>query len=102
MNLRTHEEADGELVEAAEWHEKQRQGLGDDFRAEMYASFEFIAESPLHYPHVETLRTKRNIRRRVMDRFSYVVIYEILSDEVFVLAVAHSSRRPNYWARRKA
>ena len=50
---------------------------------------------------LETLRTTQEVRRFVLERFPYTVIFEVLADRVLVLAVAHARRRPNYWKRRR-
>jgi toxin ParE1/3/4 len=43
----------------------------------------------------------RGRRRFLFRRFPYSLVYEPETRSVHVLAVAHQSRRPNYWARRK-
>ncbi len=40
-------------------------------------------------------------RRYVLRRFPYSVFYQIASDEIRVVAVAHHRRRPSYWAGRR-
>ncbi|RLT05905.1 MAG: type II toxin-antitoxin system RelE/ParE family toxin, partial [Planctomycetota bacterium] len=35
-------------------------------------------------------------------RFPYKIIFEMIQNEVVVLAVAHGSRRPNYWLKRRS
>jgi toxin ParE1/3/4 len=40
-------------------------------------------------------------RRYFLRRFPFSVIYQITSEEVRVIAIAHQRRRPGYWARRK-
>jgi toxin ParE1/3/4 len=74
--------------------------LGVDFFREYDRVISQIEEHPLRYPKLETVETTRDIRRFLLHRFPYYVAYEVLSDEVVVLAVAHTSRRPNYWLRR--
>jgi hypothetical protein len=32
-----------------------------------------------------------------VNRFPYNVVYRIRDDDIYVVAVAHTSRRPNYW-----
>ena len=36
-------------------------------------------------------------RKRVLHRFPYSVIYEVLGSTVTVLAMAHHRRKPGYW-----
>lgn len=40
-------------------------------------------------------------RRYLLRRFPYSVIYQITTEELRVVAVAHHRRRPGYWAGRK-
>jgi toxin ParE1/3/4 len=39
-------------------------------------------------------------RRFVMKHIPYTVTYAVVGDEIQVMAVAHHSRRPNYWQKR--
>lgn len=41
------------------------------------------------------------IRRVVVNRFPYVVIYELVDLEIRILAIAHSRRREDYWRDRR-
>ncbi|MBI3461482.1 MAG: type II toxin-antitoxin system RelE/ParE family toxin [Planctomycetes bacterium] len=36
----------------------------------------------------------------MLPRFPYRIIYEVRSDEIVILAIAHNRRRPGYWSRR--
>jgi len=40
-------------------------------------------------------------RRYLLRRFPYSIIYQVSTDELRVIAVAHQRRRPGYWAGRK-
>ena len=101
MNLRILREAEEESLQAALWYDGQLQGLGDDFLVEYAAALEVIEDNPLRFGRLETLSSNRNIRRCLLKRFPYVVIYEVLSEEIVVLAVAHGNRRPEYWRHRR-
>ncbi|HEY4259501.1 MAG TPA: hypothetical protein VGM98_05060 [Schlesneria sp.] len=46
------------------------------------------------------MRTEREIRRLFFKQFPYMVVFEVLSHEIVILAVAHFSQKPNYWAQR--
>lgn len=44
----------------------------------------------------------REIRRVRVSRFPYQLFFELLRDDLAqIVAVAHTSRRPRYWRRRK-
>jgi plasmid stabilization system protein ParE len=55
-----------------------------------------ILTTPQKYPF-----GARGERRFVLDRFPYTILYRVREDEVFVTAIAHQSRRPGYWRRRR-
>jgi plasmid stabilization system protein ParE len=40
------------------------------------------------------------IRKHILQKFRYSLIYAIEKDGVLILAVAHHSRRPGYWVGR--
>jgi len=101
VTLRVLELAENEAIDAACWYENKCDGLGVDFLSRYESILTAIEADPHRFPLLETLTTERNIRRCVMKRFPYYVVYELLDSETVVLAVAHSHRRPNYWQRRR-
>jgi len=94
-------EAKAEVRSAANWYNKEREGLGNEFVADIHLALDAIERAPEVYPHMETTRTKRNLRRYLLQRFPYMLIYELRQDAIVVVAVSHASRRPNYWLRRR-
>jgi toxin ParE1/3/4 len=64
------------------------------------AEFERAANLVLANPEIGRI-FRPDARRFVMRRFPYNVIYQVASGELRILAVAHQSRRPGYWAGRK-
>jgi toxin ParE1/3/4 len=100
VNLRTHSEAEGEAQIAALRYEAKRTGLGDAFLDELADTLQHIEMNPRGYGKVPSFITSREIRFTILKRFPYKVIYEVLTSEVVVLAIAHASRRPYYWRRR--
>ena len=101
MNLRVHEAAENELLEGAKWYEVQQSGLGEQFVDEYQAAILRILAAPMSFARLETTRSRRNIRRCFLRRFPYFLAFELKDDEVIVLAVAHTKRRPNYFLRRR-
>jgi toxin ParE1/3/4 len=101
MSVRLLAEAEAEAQAPAQQYESQRSGLGDEFLDAVADALTRIETQPYLFPRMETLTTTREIRRVVLDRFSYIIIYEIRADETLVFAVAHSRRRPNYWQNRQ-
>jgi hypothetical protein len=42
------------------------------------------------------------MRRVVLRRFPFSIIYRVRGEEILVIALAHASRLPAYWAARTA
>ena len=90
-----HERADEELKAAITFYESRQPGLGDAFFERVSEAFELILAQPLAGQILSDA-----FRRRLVRQFPYSIVYRIDSDRVFVLAVAHWSRRPDYWRSR--
>jgi len=86
-----------ELQDAAAFYTlKANVELGRAFVAEFERTANFVLSNPL-------LGTvfRGDRRRYIFRRFPYTIIYQVLEDELRILAVAHHRRRPGYWAERK-
>jgi toxin ParE1/3/4 len=101
VRVRLLDEADAEAEEAARWYEQREAGLGFEFLDSLAAVYRAIEDQPERFARLETAPAHRNVHRYLLERFPYYVVYEILANEVVVLAVAHGRRRPNYWKKRK-
>lgn len=91
------DEADAELAAAAEWYEREKDGLGDELLVEAARVIRAIAEGPKTWPLVARSRT---VRRLVFTRFPYIAYFVISTEEVRVIAFGHTSRKPGYWRQR--
>ncbi|MSP41283.1 MAG: type II toxin-antitoxin system RelE/ParE family toxin [Deltaproteobacteria bacterium] len=90
-------EASEEFVETVEFYERRRVGLGAAFISEFERSVELIQQYP------ESGRSiGKDFRRILTNRFPYALIYVEREAGYFVIAVAHTSRRPGYWKERIA
>lgn len=87
--------AQQELDEAITWFNKEAPDLGNDFLAEVLSALDRIGNHP-HAWHPCSERTRRCLLRR----FPYGVIYQILENEILVIAVACLHRKPVYWQKR--
>ena len=95
MKIRFFSIAQSELDDAFDWYEEQAIGLGYDFLKALNVTLRLIASYPELQPVVS-----RNIRRCLLNRFPYALYYGIANNEIFVVAVAHLRRKPNYWCDR--
>lgn len=96
MQFELHPEAREEFLAAASRYEAEVGGLGERFIAEFERCITLLLEAPkIGSP------LGRKLRRFVLDdNFPYSIIYAVLRDTLYVVAVAHGSRRPGYWKRR--
>ena len=89
------EEARDEFLAAIDWYDEARQGLGAEFVAEVESAIATIEDNPTFYAELDD-----GIRRCLVNRFPYALLYSIEPDRVLILAVMHTSRRPGYWRNR--
>jgi|SRR6185503_6206197 len=88
-------EAIADLAAAKQWYQDQRWGLGDDFELCIEATLQAIAAHPERFP-----LTHRSLRKALIRRYPYLVVYRVLADLVVVIAVVHTSRSPKAWQSR--
>jgi plasmid stabilization system protein ParE len=87
-------EAQTEFDEAVDWYEQQA-GLGADFVARIREVLQRIGSMPRMHGVIY-----QDVRRGVVRRYSYSVLYRERPDRVEVIAVFHSSRDPSEWQKR--
>ena len=88
-------EARLEYEEAARYYNRQLVGLGERFRAEVRSALSRARTWPLSCPC-----ERGDIRRLILPRFPYKLLYSVEADHIYILAVAHQHREPNYWTAR--
>lgn len=77
--------------DAKKWYNKQREGLGDEFKVEVNKEIQYIREYPEHYQ----VRYKQ-LRQSLVNRFPYLIFY-ILEEEnnrIVILGILHAKRNP--------
>jgi len=84
--------AEEELSEAGVFHEANSVGLGADFLNEVQRVIDIVRE----YPKIRQA-LGRDVRRIVLRRFPFSLIYSVEIDSIVIVAVAHQRRRPDYW-----
>jgi plasmid stabilization system protein ParE len=95
MHVKFLPDAEEEMYEAAKYYQSQTSGLGIDYLSEVERAVVSIAQSPMTWPKVEG-----ELRRRLIRRFPFGILYYIESEEVIIVAVAHLRRKPGYWKKR--
>jgi len=100
VNFRVLSAAQTEMTQSALWYDDRQFGLADDFIEEVQTAFRKIAENPESCPLLEHYSGAHQIRRFLLKRFPFVVIYLTRPDEVTIVAIAHGRRHPKYWMSR--
>ena len=95
MKYSFHPEAEAEFVQAIEYYEECEVGLGYDFAIEVYSAIERTVAYPKAWPIIE-----EDIRRSLVGRFPYGILYAEEDEELFIVAVMHLHRDPDYWKHR--
>ena len=84
--------AKADIRRAAKWYEKQREGLGRQFIAEVDAALERIEANPQQYQVLH-----RDIRHAITRHFPYGVFYRLRGHTISVFAVVHLHREDVHW-----
>ena len=92
MRLSFNPLAERELNDAAQYYELESTGLGVAFLVDIERS----CNSLLEYPESGAVVTGA-IRRRLLSRFPYALLYRLRPDVMRILAVMNLKRRPTYW-----
>ena len=95
MAVKYHEAAENELLHEIGYLELRANGLGRRFFAEVRRAEDLMAQFPESAAEIMP-----GIRKRILRKFRYSLIYTIEKDSLLILAVAHHSRRPGYWVGR--
>jgi toxin ParE1/3/4 len=94
------DEAEDELIEAQKWYDRQRSGLGDEFRGAIEEAMERLIKAPLTASPIINLHPTIDARQVLVKRFPYSIIFISLEEDIWVVAFAHQHRRPGYWRER--
>ena len=87
--------AQSEFIDAIRFYEEHREGLGRRFFIAMKTAVQHISKNPLLY----RIR-KAPFRRYRLSRFPYSIIYAIEPERIYIIALAHDKRKPEYWLKR--
>ena len=91
LEVNVHPEAQDELYEARSSYETIDPDLSEAFLLEIDRIVTVIREHP------EIFQIRSDHRRANLKRFPYFLPYPVRNKRVFLLAVAHNSRKPGYW-----
>ena len=79
-----------EIIEAYDWYESQREGLGTEFLNELDNFYNNLLHNPEIYSFYE-----KPVREGSIKRFPYTVVYEIFDKIIVVYSVFMAKQNPN-------
>ena len=84
-----------ELLDAIEYYRNRSPDLASAF----YQEVERCLEELLEFPELAPVK-RFSVRQQPLRRFPYNVLYTVDPDVLYIVAIAHQKRRPDYWLRR--
>lgn len=83
------------MIEAAVDYEAASFGLGNSFLDDVQQVIDTLCEYPQAGAAIDA-----HLRRMLLRRFPFALIYAASVNEIVIVAVAHHGRRPRYWQTR--
>lgn len=90
-----HPAAKAEFTKAAHYYEACTAGLGKEFYHQIFAAIHIIQAFPNGCQIMEG-----KVRRCLVHRFPFGVLYIAMPDKIYILAIMHLNRHPDYWHNR--
>ena len=85
--------AEQHVIKACVYYEEQQPGLSQRFLSELYNAYKMIAEHPEYSGYISPTDKYRDTK---IYKFPFVVIYEIRDNEIIVVAVFNTHKKPLY------
>jgi hypothetical protein len=79
-----------EIIEAYDWYESKKTGLGLDFLNELEAFYKNLLINPRTHSYYE-----KPVRQGQIKRFPYTVVYEIFGMTIVIYSVFMARRNPS-------
>ena len=87
--------AEMEYTNALCWYAERNENAALEFESEFDRSIREIAAHPNRFPKCDDRH-----RFFLMRKYPFQIIYRIHDGRLVLIAIAHTSREPNYWANR--
>jgi mRNA-degrading endonuclease RelE of RelBE toxin-antitoxin system len=97
MILRYHPAAIQEAQNSTEWYNRQEEGLGMEFSAEIGKAVGLLKCDPARLP-----KTAGNLQVARVKRFPYSIYFHFQPEtsRIFIVSIFHHRRRPGSWLNR--
>lgn len=95
-NLEFLEKAQQEAQESRAYYDSVQDGLGQEFKNEVDKTLKRIFDNPYQFP-----KGRREKRIAQVNRFPFVVIFQVRKLIILVISIFHTSRNPKEWENRE-
>lgn len=95
IELEYHPDASDEVAEAFSWYARIDPEVGQQFKLEFEHAEQLVQRSPESW--ATYLLETRGFR---FQKFPFVLSCVIRGQQVFIVALAHTTRKPGYWRER--
>jgi plasmid stabilization system protein ParE len=92
LSVSIHPDAVQEYVAAFRWYHERSPGVALRFETNAEQALMFVASHPEAPPLCDEVHRYRKIRR-----YPYGLVYRIVGQTVFVVAIAHDRQLPGFW-----
>jgi plasmid stabilization system protein ParE len=96
MDYTFHPAAEAELNKAIDYYESIQPGLGINLAEEVQQAVARAVKYPRAWSFI-----RKPVRRSLVKRFPYGILYVEQRDRIFILAVMNLHREPDYWTNRQ-
>lgn len=94
--VRYHPQFDSDVLSAAQWYDSRQKELGSDFVKRVRHATILLVADPERRTTVDY-----GLRYWPIERFPFVVFYDLIDTEVVVLGVMHTSQNSEKWLARR-
>jgi plasmid stabilization system protein ParE len=101
MNVRCTAQAPEEVDQAGVHYELSSEKASEAFFARLEQATHRVGNSARTFPLVRGRRRGREIRSLSLDKFPYVLVYEVLTNEVVIISLWHDKSRSEDWSLRE-
>lgn len=84
-----------EAEAARDWYAQRSSVVAGAFIRELLYAVEQVAATPERWPHFTP-----DTRRYLFPRFPFSLINRLAPENILIVAVAHTKRKPGYWKNR--
>jgi hypothetical protein len=87
------ERSQEDTVAALDYYDEINPSLGERFFIELLETYQKLSLAPQHYSYISSTR-KSKIRDVKLPSFPYVVIYEVINNDVYIISVKNCYQKP--------